>query len=54
VANQVYIYILFCSLLLWSLCFIATKHFKIISTSSQSILSVPDEGYSSNVSSTLN
>jgi hypothetical protein len=54
VTNQVYIYILFCSLLLRSLCFIATKHFKFFSTSSQTILSVPDERYSSNVSCTLN
>jgi hypothetical protein len=53
VTNQVYIDILLCSLLLWSLCFIVTKHFKIISTSSQLILSVPDEGYFSNVSHTL-
>ena len=43
-ANQVYIYIIFCSLLLWSLCFIVSKHFQIISTSSLSILSLPDEG----------
>ena len=51
-ANQVYIYILFYCLLLWSLCFITSKHF--ISTSSICILSVSDEGYSSNVSCTLN
>jgi hypothetical protein len=47
VTNQVYIYILFGSLLIISLGFIVAKHFKIISTSSLSILSVPDEGYSS-------
>ena len=52
--NQVYIYILFGSLLIISLGFIVTKHFKIISTSSLSILSVPDEGYSSNMMRILN